>query len=263
MWSHIMKLHKKRQTLIFTILFAMTVMYSCDRDSPKEQQIHSSPPFVKEALDEWNSWGSWGEVERCPNGEFAYSFRIRYESYQGSCHWTLGCDDTGANALELACTTEKGTRPDTKYIIRSKSGVFGNRATKWHDCEEGSYLYSYQTAIEPPTKTIKFFNLTQLGTDAPENILNAAKLILGFNKRGTDDTSLNGVRFECKKLKDNSIESIESVPLFEKYSIFGERAVCDDGKYISGIQTRVERKQGRSGDDTALNDIKLYCTTAH
>ena len=34
---------------------------------------------------------------------------------------------------------------------------------------------------------------------------------------------------------------------------------CDSGKKICAIKTRVQKSLGHGGDDTALNNINLYC----
>eukprot|EP00091_Calanus_sinicus_P008241 TRINITY_DN20059_c0_g1_i1.p1 TRINITY_DN20059_c0_g1~~TRINITY_DN20059_c0_g1_i1.p1 ORF type:complete len:101 (+),score=8.94 TRINITY_DN20059_c0_g1_i1:128-430(+) len=44
-----------------------------------------------------------------------------------------------------------------------------------------------------------------------------------------------------------------------KWGSFGTRATfCPDGSFVYGYRVRSEAPQG-SGDDTALNDIELYC----
>ena len=34
---------------------------------------------------------------------------------------------------------------------------------------------------------------------------------------------------------------------------------CPPESAVCGIQTKIEPKQGKASDDTALNDVKLYC----
>nr|DBA29825.1 TPA: hypothetical protein GDO54_005883 [Pyxicephalus adspersus] len=65
-----------------------------------------------------------------------------------------------------------------------------------------------------------------------------------------DDTAANNIMFQCSDLK-----------IFKgdggTWGNFGTWSkICCSG--ICGIKTRVEKSQGK-GDDTALNDVQLYC----
>ncbi|RXN24612.1 vitelline membrane outer layer 1-like protein [Labeo rohita] len=93
-----------------------------------------------------------------------------------------------------------------------------------------------------------------------------------------DDTALNGIRLHCTDLSKGSkayhrYTSVQSdVGSFQcsggsiltgdgtDWGDWGSWSQTCQGKGICGIMTRVEEPQGR-GDDTALNDVRMYCCT--
>ena len=78
-------------------------------------------------------------------------------------------------------------------------------------------------------------------------------------QRGGDDTGANNVNVMCRQPSawspSNELAGNSPAP-------WGSRqrwsASCPLGSAICGLQTKVE-KWIRSGDDTALNDIKMLC----
>ncbi|XP_050948892.1 vitelline membrane outer layer protein 1 homolog isoform X2 [Labeo rohita] len=88
-----------------------------------------------------------------------------------------------------------------------------------------------------------------------------------------DDTALNGIRLHCIGLlrSYHNYASVQSVvgrfTCSDRSVLTGDGTGWGDwgrwsqscvGKGICGIKTRVEGSQG-SGDDTALNDVRMYC----
>ena len=80
---------------------------------------------------------------------------------------------------------------------------------------------------------------------------------------GGDDTAMNAVRLVCC----NSIEPLGAMNKQQISSLeggwgdWGLEDMCPAGKNIIGYRLRIEPNQGGGGgnDDTALNDIELYC----
>ena len=66
-----------------------------------------------------------------------------------------------------------------------------------------------------------------------------------------DDTALNEVQLFCPLISSWQISGHGS------WGVWREQH-CPRGKKICGVNTRIERKQGR-GDDTAMNGILVNC----
>merc|ERR1712243_104863 len=45
------------------------------------------------------------------------------------------------------------------------------------------------------------------------------------------------------------------------WGFWGETEVCANGSYVYGLELKVEEDQGSLSDDSALNEIKLFCRT--
>lgn len=76
-----------------------------------------------------------------------------------------------------------------------------------------------------------------------------------------DDTTANAIKFTCGSL-DSSFTYLLEIPqtgsiTWGTYGGFSES--CGQGDAVCGIQTKVEGDQGSFSDDTALNDVRLYC----
>jgi len=67
-----------------------------------------------------------------------------------------------------------------------------------------------------------------------------------------DDTAANGLRFECS-------DGEEHYPYDGNWGDWSTYLSCPEGSAVMGIQTQEEKGQGKSFDDTALNDVRLYC----
>ena len=83
------------------------------------------------------------------------------------------------------------------------------------------------------------------------------KKVLGFQIKvesrqgGGDDTATNGVNFLCDD--NTSIHSSEG-----PWGSWSPYFLCNDGYFMCGIQTQVESPIGK-GDDTAMNNLRMYC----
>ena len=78
-----------------------------------------------------------------------------------------------------------------------------------------------------------------------------------------DDTSANYIKFHCRDFMNSTSAETEMVkpPGHGAWGAYGSWSdSCPQDSAVCGIQARIEPPQG-SGDDTGLNDIKLFCCT--
>ena len=128
------------------------------------------------------------------------------------------------NGIQLSCASPPGRDFGG---ITSSVGPWGSW-TATQSCKSGYYLSAFRMDTEP--------------------------------KQGNgDDTSVNNVNVMCRSssLPYGTMELAGNSP-----TSWGHRqrwsSSCRIGSAVCGLKTRVEVPQGR-GDDTALNDIIMYC----
>lgn len=84
--------------------------------------------------------------------------------------------------------------------------------------------------------------------------------VLFIIQRGGDDTSANFMRIRCRNLGTSTGENERYMG--SGYGYWGTYGAwsksCAANTAVCGIRTKIEGPQGR-GDDTALNDLELYC----
>ncbi|XP_059375713.1 vitelline membrane outer layer protein 1-like [Carassius carassius] len=85
----------------------------------------------------------------------------------------------------------------------------------------------------------------------PSGFLTAFQLKVEKPQGSGDDTAANNIQFKCSSGSSLLGEGT-------KWGDWGGWSQTCQGKGICGIKTRVEIPQGR-GDDTALNDVRMYC----
>ncbi|KAK7143008.1 hypothetical protein R3I93_014231 [Phoxinus phoxinus] len=66
-----------------------------------------------------------------------------------------------------------------------------------------------------------------------------------------DDTAANNINFKCS---EGAVGGEGT-----NWGDWGDMSPTCEGKGICGLQTRVEESQGSEGDDTALNDVIMFC----
>eukprot|EP00727_Mastigamoeba_balamuthi_P002351 m51a1_g12112 hypothetical protein (144) ;mRNA; f:331-762 len=74
---------------------------------------------------------------------------------------------------------------------------------------------------------------------------------------GCDDTALNAMRVRCRNKAGQMLPETQ----YHSKTSWGEWSQwysCPEGTAVTGIRTRVER---RGGDDTALNAVRLRCSS--
>ncbi|XP_059424727.1 vitelline membrane outer layer protein 1-like [Carassius carassius] len=108
---------------------------------------------------------------------------------------------------------------DASGIIRSDKGSFGQWIDYVQMCPNG-FLTAFQLKVE-----------SSQGID--------------------DDTAVNNIRFTCS---GGHVMVGEGTP----WGQWGKWSPTCQGTGICGIRTRIEEPQG-FGDDTALNDVIMYC----
>ncbi|XP_050948890.1 vitelline membrane outer layer protein 1-like [Labeo rohita] len=131
-------------------------------------------------------------------------------------------DDTALNGIRLHCT----------------------------DLSKGSKAYHRYTSVQSDVgswgrwKDIRW---------CPSGYLTAFQLKVERSQGNGDDTAANNIHFQCS---GGSILTGDGTD----WGDWGSWSQTCQGKGICGIMTRVEEPQGR-GDDTALNDVRMYCCT--
>ncbi|XP_060112007.1 LOW QUALITY PROTEIN: vitelline membrane outer layer protein 1 homolog [Heteronotia binoei] len=132
----------------------------------------------------------------------------------------LANDDTGLNGIRLHCT--RGGRGDKHEVhtVESQSGMWG----KWSEpvwCPSGGYLQRFCLRVEKMRGGIQ------------------------------DNMGATNIRFAC-----SGGQNLEGPGLsWGEYGAWSP--LCPKG--LCGIQTKMEMPRGALRDDTALNDVRLFC----
>ncbi|KAK7131679.1 hypothetical protein R3I94_016714 [Phoxinus phoxinus] len=130
-------------------------------------------------------------------------------------------DNTALNGIRLYCVSRTKDLSDLNKEISVQSDV--GRWGKWTD--------------------IKW---------CPSGFLTAFQLRVQSNQGIEDDTAANNIRFNCS---GGSLPHGDGTDWGE----WGNWSPTCMGRGICGLKTRVEEPQGFEGDDTALNDVLMYC----
>ncbi|KAG7167755.1 Vitelline membrane outer layer protein 1-like 2, partial [Homarus americanus] len=69
-----------------------------------------------------------------------------------------------------------------------------------------------------------------------------------------DDTAVNDIKVTCTHYPEDVLDGGG-----ETWGVWGDWASCPDDSAVCGIQTKVEPYLGVVDDDTALNDVRLFC----
>lgn len=165
------------------------------------------------------NWGDWGGWQYCPAGSFAAGYSMKVEGRQGD------GDDTAVNGIKLYCVNNRGKRVAT---VTSAVGPWGD----WRE-----------------------------GASCPGSFLQSAGMKYEAHAKDIDDTATTSLRFKC--LNNATVQASGTM----KWGTWGAYQKCPDkviaGKHyitaISGLRTRIEKKQG-DGDDTALNGVEYSCS---
>ncbi|XP_045182718.2 vitelline membrane outer layer protein 1-like [Mercenaria mercenaria] len=172
-------------------------------------------------------WGTWRTKEFCAAGSYAVGYNLKIEPPQG------GGDDTGVNALVLRCATIEGLYAGT---VHSGEGAWGNwvaQDPKYCDSREG--VHHFMTGFS---------------------------LYVEGDQGAGDDSEVDFVNFKCRDFAAKTPEY--DLTLSPGHGVWGSwgpaSQSCDPNSAICGFMSRIEDPQG-GGDDTALNDIKMYCCT--
>lgn len=88
---------------------------------------------------------------------------------------------------------------------------------------------------------------------ARDRYLNGFKLKVEPPQGDGDDTASNGIIMLCNDWSElnNNNEG--------KWGNWNGPFMCPERKYICGFKQQIEEDKGRSGDDTALNNVAFFC----
>ncbi|XP_051734802.1 vitelline membrane outer layer protein 1-like [Ctenopharyngodon idella] len=130
-------------------------------------------------------------------------------------------DNTALNGIRLYCVsqTKDSSESNEDTSVQSDVGSWG----KWTDikwCPSG-FLTAFQLRVQP-------------------------------SREFKDNTAANNIRFNCSQ---GSLLQGDGTDWGE----WGDWSALCQGRGMCGIRTRIEEPQGFFGDDTALNDVRMFC----
>ncbi len=147
--------------------------------------------------------------------------------------------------------------PDNQFVygyrLRSEEGVEDNDDTALNAIElrcasKGSTNY---TTIHSKSASWGNFGGYAYCSDA-NNPVTGFKIKIESKQGSKDDTAANDIDLYCKD------GSYISAPQKTDWGSWSGEYKCPNTQVVIGIKTRVEKDQG-SGDDTALNGVRLLC----
>jgi hypothetical protein len=135
-------------------------------------------------------------------------------------------DDTSLNAVQLDCQVPFAAVGQT---VSSHDGLWGG----WGSTRYCSNARSW----------------------APSNFMSGARIRIESSQGGGDDTAANDVTFLCRDGDTINPGNGRAIGSWSSY------AECPSASLVCGVTARIEDPRG-SGDDTAMNGIRLKCCSA-
>lgn len=171
-------------------------------------------------------WGTWGSTHKCTYPAFAEGMELKFEDHHsrdGSDRQDgRSFDDTALNDIRITCS-------DGQIISSTRPGG----KTTWG--------------------TWKGYTRC-----SGKNYITRATIRKESKQGSGDDTAANGIRYQCSDDK-------EHYPFDGLWGSWQGYQSCPEGSAVMGIQIQWEPHQRddtvRSFDDTALNDVRLYCAS--
>ncbi|XP_056099619.1 vitelline membrane outer layer protein 1-like [Rhinichthys klamathensis goyatoka] len=135
----------------------------------------------------------------------------------------FGGDDTALNGIRLFCVDQSR---NLRSVIESSVGGWGD--------------WTGRSDTTSRSDTSRYFTAFQLQVESPQG--------------SGDDTAANNIKLKYGPRDWDYIERMSAY-----WGDYGDWSPTCEGTGICGLQTRVEESQGSEGDDTALNDVIMFC----
>ena len=164
--------------------------------------------------------GDWELPKICSENKFVNGYQLIFEQ-----NWINGIsqwsDFTGLNGIRIFCS-------DMNFL--------GNEELRPGD---GPFPQYFQTQIV-------------CGSDGKNSFIIGYELYLGGEKDGA-----LGIKGICSDFYGENVIYVDKGEF--DFNVQKESATCPPGTIVCGMQLRIEVNQGTFSDDSALNDLRVFC----
>lgn len=272
----------KTVLFLFALLFGDIALASPPIPTPlNAYALRQNPPTIR---FEWRStrYDSWFEVHRrSGSSEYRWVDSVYNRSFYDDTSISANtnyeyrvCQVTGNSCWYYTTYSVKAIvlSSDTTPLKSTNGGPWGAWGKK-HFCKTGEYATGFKLRNEAPidgddtaANSVKLYcnrykalPVEQGFWGRWDNLRSCPRYehIRGFRikvepKISGDDTAMNSIEMRCTD--GTTINPSNGGP----WGSFGRWQFCPNQKKVCGIRLKIEGRQG-DGDDTALNDVELYC----
>merc|ERR1711971_789871 len=210
-------------------ILLLSVTACCYAASVKNDGNPNRPYRVEIQPSALSHWGDWGDKSFCPDNSWAQGYQLKVESDQGGLD-----DDTALDGVRLECFDSKGV-----YTGSVESAPQYTHSGEWMSklyCTSNSFLDGIRLRSEEG-----YYKKNKMYIESDK-----------ANTRSLDETAANNIDMHC----------INKNTLSGNGMFWGEWTdwkYCPTGTAVCGLKTKVQEYSGSFTDDTALNEIILYC----
>merc|ERR1711971_991618 len=210
-------------------ILLLSVTACCYAASVKNDGNPNRPYRVEIQPSALSHWGDWGDKSFCPDNSWAQGYQLKVESDQGGLD-----DDTALDGVRLECFDSKGV-----YTGSVESTPQYTHSGEWMSklyCTSNSFLDGIRLRSEEG-----YYKKNRMYIESDK-----------ANTRSLDETAANNIDMHC----------INKNTLSGNGMFWGEWTdwkYCPTGTAVCGLKTKVQEYSGSFTDDTALNEIILYC----
>jgi len=223
-------------------------------DTESLQPEYVAPVTQAPAVDPSHGWdimethevatGTFGDwtAHGCPKDHYATSLRLRAEADQGS------EDDTSLNGIQMRCRHVQG-KQDGKSVLGAVGGIENYRTAFGHwgdwgtpvECPEGSFVIGLKVKDEAYVGSADNVALTGMSMACRYSVVGGTYPEIPGNE------GMTSTDYEHYLIADSP------------WGVWTGWTICSTSSYMCGFWVRIEANQGTSGDDTAMNGIRMVC----